>query len=123
MLRVISKGVASWDKSSYDHHFLSSKDMWVSVQVRYLWQEDKSLLGTMSVWWDPDFMQRQISAHLAMLCGVMAPRKVLLEHDWKCSYCMFYHACGGPSRAADKHGHHCASAVADGMLAQPVQIQ
>ena len=74
-----------------------------------MWQDDGSLLGCMNVWWDSDFMQRQIRAHLAMLCGITAPEKVLPEHEWKCSYCMFYHACGGPSQAAEKHVQRCAS--------------
>lgn len=93
------------------------------MQVRYLWQEDGSLLGTISVWWDPDIMQRQVSAHLAMLCGVTSPEKVLPEQDWKCSYCMFYHACGGPSPTAEKPGRQSAITDATVMSAQPAQIR
>ena len=43
-------------------------------------------------------MQQQLSAHLSMLTGQSPPGKVPVCEDWKCTYCIFYHACGGPTK-------------------------
>lgn len=71
--------------------------------MKYLWQEDGSVLGCMDVWWDAEFLERQVNAHMAMLAGEAAPAKVLPEHEWKCGYCMFFHACGGPLRCTKEN--------------------
>lgn len=66
------------------------------AQVRYLYQADRSLIGAMPVWHDDVYMQQQLTAHLSMLLGETPPEKVAACDDWKCTYCVFYHACGGP---------------------------
>jgi hypothetical protein len=70
--------------------------MKVAVQVKYLQQEDGQLLGSFDAWWDPDFTQRRVAAHLGFFTGKNPPAKVAKQDDWKCTYCKFYHACGGP---------------------------
>ena len=63
-----------------------------------MYQADRSVIGSMPVWHDQVFMQQQLSAHLSMLLGQTSPEKVPVCEDWKCTYCIFYHACGGPMR-------------------------
>lgn len=66
-----------------------------------MYQADRSVIGSMPVWHDQMFMQQQLSAHLRMLLGHTSPQKVPVCEDWKCIYCIFYHACGGPMKESD----------------------
>ena len=79
------------------------------VQVRYMYQVDRSVIGSLPVWHDQVFMQHQLSAHLSMLLGQTSPEKVPVCEDWKCTYCIFYHACGGPM----KEGNPCETLERD----------
>jgi len=71
------------------------------AQVRYLYQADRSLIGCMPVWHDAAYMEQQLRAQFGMLLGETPPAKVAVCDDWKCTYCVFYHACGGPQRQND----------------------
>ena len=68
------------------------------VQVSYIYQADRSVIGMMPVWHDETYMQQLLAAQLSMLVGEKAPEKVPVADDWKCSYCIFLHTCGGPQR-------------------------
>ena len=68
------------------------------VQVSYIYQADRSVIGTMPVWHDDAYMQELLAAQLSIFVGEKAPEKVPVADDWKCSYCLFLHACGGPPR-------------------------
>lgn len=81
------------------------------VQVRYMYQADRSVIGSMPVWHDHVHLQQQLSTQLDMLLGRVAPGKVPLCEDWKCTYCIFYHACGGPMKERTAHEIYNRSAV------------
>ena len=74
----------------------------VPLQVRYMYQRDSSLLGTTPVWHDDAYLQHCLELHFSMLLGDKAPEKVEICDDWKCSYCIFYHACGGPKQEKNR---------------------
>ena len=68
------------------------------MQVSYIYQADRSVIGFMPVWHDDAYMQQLLAAQLSMFMGRRAPEKVPIADDWKCSYCIFLHTCGGPPR-------------------------
>ena len=73
------------------------------VQVRYMYQADRSVIGSMPVWHDQTVLQQQLSTQISMLLGRAPPEKVPIWEDWKCAYCIFYHACGGPMKESTAH--------------------
>ena len=68
------------------------------MQVNYIYQADRSVIGTMPVWHDGAYMQQLLAAQLSMFVGERPPEKVPITDKWKCSYCLFLHTCGGPQR-------------------------
>ena len=65
-----------------------------------MYQADRSVIGSLPVWQNETSMQQQLSAHLSVLIGQSPPEKVPVCEDWKCTYCIFYHACGGPMQGS-----------------------
>ena len=66
------------------------------LQVSYVWQKDRSLIGQIEWPVDEQLFQRQLAHHLAFWQGAAQPQRVTYEERSKCDRCSFAEHCWRP---------------------------